>query len=172
MKAVKATGIMVCSLMIVSGVLWAQTAFPAVDLAADMSAEPAAVSEDIAEVMTASGDLTATAEALAKSGADAIVAAAPEGATIFAPVDGSVSGPAEIADSITDYIVPGILNAEDLAISGELTSMSGSKIVIASDADSVTVNGVPLADMETVRAGDVVVYKLSAPFPVHVAVEK
>ena len=110
------------------------------------------------------GDLMDVAEAIAVTGTDILVASMPDGVTIFAPVDGSFAPSVVIEDVITEYIVPVMLETTDMVANTTVTSVDGTPIAFAVFDDEIMVNGIPLADLEGIYSGNVVIYKLTDSF--------
>ena len=88
----------------------------------------------------------------------------PDGVTIFAPVDGSFAPSVVIEDVITEYIVPVMLETTDMVANTTVTSVDGTPIAFAVFDDEIMVNGIPLADLDGIYSGNVVIYKLTDSF--------
>ena len=110
------------------------------------------------------GDLMDVAEAISVTGTDIWVASMSDGVTIFAPVDGSFAPSVVIEDVITEYIVPVMLDTTDMVADTVVTSVDGTPIAFTVFDEEIMVNGVPLADLEGIYSGNVVIYKLTDSF--------
>lgn len=123
-------------------------------------------SSQLVAVIENEGDLDEVAEALYLTGTDALVATIPEGVTIFAPVDGSFDQGVVVEDVITSYIIPGIIDTTDIASNSSTTStaISGEPVTIAVAEEVVTVNGIPVMDVQAIYTDNAVIYKLTDSF--------
>ena len=110
------------------------------------------------------GDLMDVAEAISVTGTDIWVDSMSDGVTIFAPVDGSFAPSVVIEDVITEYIVPVMLDTTDMVADTVVTSVDGTPIAFTVFDEEIMVNGVPLADLEGIYSGNVVIYKLTDSF--------
>ena len=126
------------------------------DNQADASALVLAIESD--------GDLMDVAEAISATGTDLLVASMSDGVTIFAPVDGSFAPTVVVEDVITEYIVPVMLATTDMVADTTVTSVDGTPIAFTVFDEEIMVNGVPLADMDGIYSGNVVIYKLTDSF--------
>lgn len=123
-------------------------------------------SSQLVAVIENEGDLDEVAEAIYLTGTDTLVATMPEGVTIFAPVDGSFDQDVVVEDVITSYIIPGIIDTSDMASNSSTTStaISGEPVTIAVAEEVVTVNGIPVMDVQAIYTGNAVIYKLTDSF--------
>lgn len=110
------------------------------------------------------GQLMDVADAIAETGTDDLVATISKGVTIFAPVDGSFGKDVVIEDVITEYIVPVLLDSEDMVTDATFTSMGGTPVAVTIYDEEVMVNGIPIVDLEGIHSGNVVIYKLADSF--------
>lgn len=110
------------------------------------------------------GDLMDVAEAISLTGTDLLAATMSDGVTIFAPVDGSFAPSIVVEDVITEYIVPVMLDTTDMVADTVVTSVDGTPIAFTVFDEEIMVNGVPLADMDGIYSGNVVIYKLTDSF--------
>lgn len=115
-------------------------------------------------VMEDAGQLMDVADAIAETGTDDLVATMSKGVTIFAPVDGSFGQEVVIEDVISEYIVPVLLDSEDMVTDTIFTSMGGTPVAVTIYDEEVMVNGIPIVDLEGIHSGNVVIYKLADSF--------
>ena len=119
-------------------------------------------STDIAAALAETENTQIFSNAVAVAVADIDMAAvAPEGITIFAPVDTAIVDATALAN-VEDYIVPGIVTDETLATTDTLTTLSGKELAVTSVDGTYFINGVALTD--SIEKGNVVINTLEGVF--------
>lgn len=117
-------------------------------------------STDIAAALAETENTQIFSNAVAAADID-MAAVAPEGITIFAPVDTAIVDATALAN-VEDYIVPGIVTDETLATTGTLTTLSGKELAVTSVDGTYFINGVALTD--SIEKGNVVINTLEGVF--------
>ena len=112
-------------------------------------------STDIAAALAETENTQIFSNAVAVADID-MAAVAPEGITIFAPVDATALA------NVEDYIVPGIVTDETLATTDTLTTLSGKELAVTSVDGTYFINGVALTD--SIEKGNVVINTLEGVF--------
>ncbi|AEE16242.1 fasciclin domain-containing protein [Treponema brennaborense] len=118
--------------------------------------------DELKEAVENDADLTVFAQALAQADIDASVLE--KGVTAFIPVDGSEPDAAQLANSITDYLVAGKLTTEELFMKSSITALSGKELPIQIRGNTFTVNGSALVGLDSINTGSIVVHKIAETF--------
>lgn len=117
-------------------------------------------STDIAAALAETENTQIFSNAVAVADID-MAAVAPEGITIFAPVDTAIVDATALAN-VEDYIVPGIVTDETLATTDTLATLSGKELAVTSVDGTYFINGVALTD--SIEKGNVVINTLEGVF--------